>query len=388
MTTDNGRPKGAAEPMDRLKTEAVGLLGALSERAVTALRDRVEDTAGRLSDYSHDGGGGAGMLAALTGAKGLAEGKGPIRSLARAGLAGLKEKVTGMSGQGGGKGSKGKGMKVTNIVEQIDVGAPIDLTYDLWTQFADFPSFMKKVESVEQEEDEKLNWRAQILWSHRNWEATILEQTPEEKIIWRSEGAKGYVDGAVTFHEIAPRLTRIMLVLEYHPQGFFELTGNLWRAQGRRVRLELKHFRRHLMSEVLLHPDEVDGWRGEIHDGKVIDAESDEGESGWDDAGGADSSDDVREPDRGERAERGRFGADDEGPDRGERAGGPRHADLASRTDRMERRRGSESTSGQARARRPTDEPRRAGARPGAGGAERTRSDRSGRPAATRRSAS
>jgi hypothetical protein len=109
-----------------------------------------------------------------------------------------------------------------------------------------------------------------VLWSHRTWESTILEQVPDDKIIWRSKGAKGYVDGAVTFHELAPRLTRILLVLEYHPQGFFEHTGNLWRAQGRRARLELKHFRRHVMSEVLLHPDEVEGWRGVIQDGEVV----------------------------------------------------------------------------------------------------------------------
>ena len=59
---------------------------------------------------------------------------------------------------------------------------------------------------------------------------------PHERIVWRSKGAKGYVDGAVTFHELTPDLTRILVVLEYHPQGFFEKTGNLWRAQGRRAR--------------------------------------------------------------------------------------------------------------------------------------------------------
>ena len=90
----------------------------------------------------------------------------------------------------------------------------------------------------------------------------------------RSSGSpratRGHVDGAVTFHEIGPRLTRILLVLQYHPQGFFEQTGNLWRAAGRRARLELKHYRRHVMSQVLLHPDEVTGWRGVIQDGEVV----------------------------------------------------------------------------------------------------------------------
>jgi hypothetical protein len=59
------------------------------------------------------------------------------------------------------------------------------------------------------------------------------------------------------------------MVLQYHPQGLFEHVGNLWRAQGRRARLELKHFARHVMSESILNPGEVEGWRGEIHDGQV-----------------------------------------------------------------------------------------------------------------------
>ena len=32
------------------------------------------------------------------------------------------------------------------------------------------------------------------------------------------------MDGAVTFHKMRPKLTRILVVLEYHPQGMFERT--------------------------------------------------------------------------------------------------------------------------------------------------------------------
>jgi uncharacterized membrane protein len=263
------------EPVDRLKSEASGLVSALGARAVSSAADLVQDAAGRLTDYAEDGGG-PGLLAAVTGVKNLAEGKGPIRSLFGAGMKAAAGKLGGQGGQDGA--AHGKNLKVTSIVESIDVGAPVDLTYNQWTQFADFPSFMKKVENVEQVEEQTLSWKAQVLWSHRTWESTILEQVPDEKIIWRSKGAKGYVDGVVTFHELAPRLTRILLVLEYHPQGFFEHTGNLWRAPGRRARLELKHFRRHLMSEVLLHPDEVEGWRGVISDGEVQDQDAASGE--------------------------------------------------------------------------------------------------------------
>jgi hypothetical protein len=145
---------------------------------------------------------------------------------------------------------------------------------------------------------------------------------PDERIIWRSKGQKGHVDGAVTFHELAPNLTRILLVLEYHPQGMFERTGNLWRAQGRRTRLELKHFRRHMMTEGILHADELEGWRGTIHDGEVaeshedaMDREEKERPAGTrqsKDGRAADQAegDEEAEEAAGERAERGHRGKD------------------------------------------------------------------------------
>jgi uncharacterized membrane protein len=275
MATTTTPPQGGGvpgTPTDRLKGEFRNLLGAVGGRALASVRERAGETAGRLTEYAENGGG-PGLMAAATGVKDLTEGKSPARALLGAGMNGAKEQVKGLLGRGGGEGGQGgqgKKMKVTNIVESIDVGVPVRAAYDQWTQFRDFPSFMKKVESAEQESDEKLHWRAQILWSHRNWESTIVRQVPDEVIVWRSKGDKGYVDGAVTFHELGPSLTRILLVLEYNPKGFFEQTGNLWRAQGRRARLELKHFRRHVMTQAILQPDEIEGWRGVIEDGEVV----------------------------------------------------------------------------------------------------------------------
>jgi uncharacterized membrane protein len=254
-------------PAERLKDELRNLVSAAGDRALDAARERVGGAAGRLTDYAEHGG--PGLMAAVTGAKDLAEGKSPARAMAGAGLSGLKDKASSLFGGKGGKGGESTS-KVTNIVETIDIGAPVSLVYNQWTQFRDFPSFMKKVENVDQEEDEKLHWKAQIFWSHREWDATISQQIPDRRILWRSKGQKGSVDGAVTFHELGPELTRVQVVLEYHPQGFFEQTANLWRAQGRRARLELKHFRRHVMTQAILHPDEIEGWRGEIQDGEVV----------------------------------------------------------------------------------------------------------------------
>ena len=267
--TDNG---GALKslvdelPFDKLKEELQHGLSSLGEKAISSAGERLTDLTDRLNDVA-DGGGFVGK-AAKEGAKEAAEGGSPVKGALKGGLSGAKDKIKEKLGGGGGGGEKGT--KSTNIIEEIDVGVPVSVAYNQWTQFQDWSGFMKKVDNIEQEDETKANFKAQVFWSHRGWEAHILEQVPDEKIVWRSKGEKGHVDGAVTFHEIGPNLTRILVVLEYYPQGLFERTGNLWRAQGRRARLELKHFRRHVMTEVIQNPDEVEGWRGEIEDGELV----------------------------------------------------------------------------------------------------------------------
>ena len=267
--------------IDRLVGEAEGLGRALADRGVSSVTKSIDSLTDRLSTAAIGDVGGKAMKAT----------KGPVKKAklkagtelvkqtasaaghgttdqAKSGLSKMKDKVTGVFKRGS-KGGKDKKLKVTNIVESVDV--PVDRTtaYQLWTQFEDFPTFMKKVENVKQKSDAELEWKAQIFWSHRSWTAEIQEQVPDEKIVWRSKGEKGHVNGAVTFHELAPNLTRVLVTLEYHPQGLFEHTGNIWRAQGRRARLELKHYRRHVASHTLLEPEEVEGWTGVIHDGEV-----------------------------------------------------------------------------------------------------------------------
>jgi uncharacterized membrane protein len=292
------------EAMDKLKSVSSDLMKAVGDKAMKSASDRVGGLTDRLEGIAD---GGPIKKAAVKGAEAKMKGDSPVGGAVKGLASGIKDKVTG----GGGKGDKSpKATKATNIIESIDVGVPIRVAYNQWTEFGGFPSFMKKVEKVEAQEDNKLAWKAQIVWSHRTWEASILEQVPDERIVWRSKGEKGHVDGAVTFHELGPNLTRILIVLEYYPQGLFERTGNIWRAQGRRVRAEFKHFRRHVMTRTILEPDEVEGWRGTIEDGEVTEtheealereeqeqqeSEGAEGAEGVEDEGSEDYEDEYEE---------------------------------------------------------------------------------------------
>jgi Polyketide cyclase / dehydrase and lipid transport len=260
-----------AVPTEALKEAGQQLISLFVQRATDVASQRVSGLADRLTDVTASGG----DIRAVSNGGGARDDRDDGGQDGRTGgiagaLSGLKEKAKNLLGGGGGGSGGAKKLKMTTIIEELDIGLPLRTTYDLWTQFADFPSFMKKVETVEQETDEKTNWTAKVFWSRRTWEATVLEQVPDSHIVWRSTGVKGHVDGAVSFTGVGPNLTRVLLVMEYWPKGFFEHTGNLWRAQGRRARLEFKHFRRHAMSNVILRQQDVEGWRGEIRDSEVV----------------------------------------------------------------------------------------------------------------------
>ncbi|GAA0467571.1 SRPBCC family protein [Streptomyces olivaceiscleroticus] len=256
---------------DRLKEEASAFAAAQAQRLLIAGGRKLGAATTRLQDMAEGNGPGLGRMV-LDGGRRIAEGEGPLRAAVGAGASGAKERIqeTLRKAGGGAKSGTGQGSFVT-VVEDTDVGVPVRTAYDQWTQFQEFSTFTKGVQNVDRADDTTSNWRAKIFWSSRSWQASVTEQVPDRRIAWTAEGAKASLKGVVTFHELAPDLTRVLLVIEYYPKGLFERTGNIWRAQGRRARLDLKHFRRFVM----LRGESTGGWRGEIRDGEVVESHED-----------------------------------------------------------------------------------------------------------------
>ncbi|GGZ08654.1 SRPBCC family protein [Streptomyces nitrosporeus] len=268
--TDKDQPEAAESGMDRLRGELTNYLSAQAERLAGKAGEKLTGVTGQLSDIAENGG----QLPAI-GSRVL-KGESPAKAFVAEKAKSVKDNVVGKAkdaiggggGDGGGGGGKKKagGPKVTSIIEVLDVGVPLRDAYDYWTQYDRFSGFAKGVNDVSMEDEAVSDWKVKIGPSSRSFKATVQEQVPDDRIVWTSEGAKGTTRGAVSFHELAPTLTRIVLVVEYYPSGFFEKTGNLWRAQGRRMRLDFKHFQRY----VTLTEEEPEGWRGEIRDGEVV----------------------------------------------------------------------------------------------------------------------
>jgi uncharacterized membrane protein len=269
MTSSNGEQQSGGGLMGALKNNpVVGQLGeaardyakARGQDAVKKVGDKLTGVTGSLSDKAENGG--FKSTAVSSAVQGVAQGESPIKAALGGVGEGIKEKVKSAFGKGGGSGNK----KFVSIIEDISVGVPVDVAYNQWTQFQEFASFSKGVESVDQTDEVNSNWRVKVFKSRRNWKASVTEQVPDRRIAWTSEGAKGTTKGVVTFHPLADDLTQVLLVIEYYPQGLFEKTGNIWRAGGRRARLDLKHFRRFVM----MRGEETGSWRGEIRDGEVV----------------------------------------------------------------------------------------------------------------------
>ncbi|MEU6117576.1 SRPBCC family protein [Streptomyces sp. NPDC047117] len=256
---------------DRLKEEAAAFAAAQAQRLLIAGGKKLGSATTRLQDMAEGNGPGLGRMV-LDGGRRLAEGEGPLRAAVGAGATGAKERIKETLQKAGGGTRTGTGQgKFVTVVEDTDVGVPVRTAYDQWTQFQEFSSFAKGVQNVDRTDDTTSNWRAKVFWSTRSWQATVTEQLPDRRIAWTAQGAKASLKGVVTFHELAPELTRVLLVIEYYPKGLFEKTGNIWRAQGRRARLDLKHFRRFVM----LRGEPTGSWRGEIRDGEVVESHED-----------------------------------------------------------------------------------------------------------------
>jgi uncharacterized membrane protein/hemerythrin superfamily protein len=171
--------------------------------------------------------------------------------------------ATGQPGQGPlaqHKTAADKGAPGSSTIEQsIDVHMPVRTVYDQWTQFEEFPRFMEGVEQVTQLDETHLHWKAKIGGKVKEWDAAITEQIPDERIAWtNTTGARNA--GVVTFHRLADHHTRIMLQLDYEPEGLVENVGDMLGVVSARVRSNLERFKAFIESRGA----ETGAWRGTV----------------------------------------------------------------------------------------------------------------------------
>jgi uncharacterized membrane protein len=146
-----------------------------------------------------------------------------------------------------------------NIERSIDVDVPVRTAYNQWTQFESFPKFMDGVKEVQQLDDKRLHWRATIAGKEEEWDAVITEQAPDMRVAWTSTSGAPNA-GVVTFHRLEENKTRVMLQLDYEPQGVVEAVGDKLGIVERRVKGDLERFKEFIENR----GSETGAWRGTI----------------------------------------------------------------------------------------------------------------------------
>jgi uncharacterized membrane protein len=145
------------------------------------------------------------------------------------------------------------------IEKSIEINVPVRAAYNQWTQFEEFPKFMEGVKQVKQLDDKHLHWKADVGGKEKEWKAEITEQIPDERIAWTSRG--GAINaGVVTFHRLSDSKSKVMLQMEYDPQGFVENVGDAVGVVTQRVQGDLERFKQYIENR----GQETGAWRGTV----------------------------------------------------------------------------------------------------------------------------
>ena len=294
-------------PTDKVKEKVVdaatsgddGLIAPLKKAAITAavaaltpvVKNAAEGAANKLPEMLENAGGPEGVANLAKDKIGEAGGMGGVAKLVTdqigggGGGGGLVSSALGAvtggvigggddDSDGGGKPPDGAGSGRRMPVQQaVDVAAPIEVVYNQFTQFEEWTKFMHRAESASQEDEGHVTFKTKMWAVNRQWEAEITDQRPDERIAWKTTSGPNLA-GVATFHELAPRLTRVEVNVDFAPQGFFEKIGRGWRFAKRAIRGDLHRFK----AYVEMHEEETGEWRGYIRDGEPIEEQDYYGE--------------------------------------------------------------------------------------------------------------
>ncbi|MFN2465032.1 MAG: SRPBCC family protein [Candidatus Dormibacteria bacterium] len=148
---------------------------------------------------------------------------------------------------------------MSEVEKTIEVEVPVHTAYNQWTQFETFPEFMEGIKSVKQLDDTKLHWTAEIAGKTKEWDASITQQEPDQRVAWRNiDGADNA--GDVRFESLGEGRTRVKLHMVYDPEGVVENVGDALGVVSRRVEADLERFKKFIESR----GQETGAFRGEI----------------------------------------------------------------------------------------------------------------------------
>jgi uncharacterized membrane protein len=180
-----------------------------------------------------------------------------------------KKMIPGLGGGGEDKSEKGapgtgKGRRMP-VQQEVDIGVPLSVAYNQWTQFEEWPQFMHRLDQATQEDDCTVSFRTKIWGMSKEFTGQIVEQRPDERIKWTVKEGVAHT-GVVIFHELTPNLTRVQVSVDVEPGSLLEKMARGMRHTKRAIRADLHRFK----AFIEMQETKTGAWRGEIHDGEVV----------------------------------------------------------------------------------------------------------------------
>jgi uncharacterized membrane protein len=236
MAEENGsKAGGGAQLLQSLKSKEVVIPAVATAASVVAYaarkgageaKEKLEGEAEKLGEEGAEGA-----------KKGITSGGGGGGALGK-----LASKAIGGGSGGGGGAGKAKKTRRLPIQRYTDIAAPVGTVYEKWTEFEEFPNFMHRVLNVKAEDDDKVTWDEKIWFSKRHWEGEITERKRNKRIAWKTTSGMAHA-GVVTFHKLDDELTRVMVDMDFVPQGMIEKMASGLRFVKRAVQADLARFK-------------------------------------------------------------------------------------------------------------------------------------------------
>ena len=113
----------------------------------------------------------------------------------------------------------GSSGRAITVEETLQVSAPVDRVWDLWSNFESFPRFMAHLREVRKIDEGRSRWIATgPAGVPAEWEAVVTDWVPSQFIGWRSvEGSPVETSGQVRLRPVSDRETQVDVQLTYTP---------------------------------------------------------------------------------------------------------------------------------------------------------------------------
>jgi uncharacterized membrane protein len=113
----------------------------------------------------------------------------------------------------------GAGRRAIEVQNAIDIAAPVERVWELWSDYENFPRFMEHIEEVRRTGEGASHWvAAGPAGTKFEWDATTTVSVPNEVLAWCSEeGAAVENAGIVRFRSNPDGTTHIDVRISYNP---------------------------------------------------------------------------------------------------------------------------------------------------------------------------